>query len=254
MNVVIIEDESRSAKELSQLLGTVDPDIRVVAILESIEQSVAWLSEFAEPDLIFADIQLSDGLSFEIFEKISISCPIVFCTAFDGYLMNAFETNAISYLLKPVSKEKVAGALEKLKTLKAKFQKESGNVPLQGLLQLLKQSKKSTILVNLKEKIIPVQAKDIAYFYMEHTVVEVCTMDRRKFFMTSSLEELESQLDADMFFRANRQYLVSRHAIDNAERFFSRKLVLKLIVDTPDTILVSKAKASEFLQWLSGNG
>jgi DNA-binding LytR/AlgR family response regulator len=251
MKVLIIEDEALSARELIQLITAADSDIHIVATLESVEQSLAWLEVNPQPDLIFSDIQLTDGLSFEIYHKVNITCPIIFCTAFDEYLMNAFETTAISYLLKPITKEKVTGALGKLNTLKTGLQKESPDISMQKLLRLLRQPYKSTILVSLREKIIPVQTEDIAYFYMEQTVVEVGTTRNQKYFMTSSLDEIEKMTDPGLFFRANRQFLINRNAVENAERFFSRKLVIKLKVDTPETIVVSKAKASEFLHWLS---
>lgn len=245
MNVLIIEDEARSARELVQLIAAADAGVRVVAILESVEQGVAWLSTNGQPDLIFSDIQLTDGSSFSIFERVGITCPLIFTTAFDDYLMDAFETNAISYLLKPITKEKVEGALQKLKMLRG----ETASV--QALLKQLRQPYKSTILVNLREKIIPVQTRDIAYFYMEHQVVEVCTLQQQKYFMTGSMDELEKMMDPELFFRANRQFLIGRGAIASAERFFSRKLVVKLNVPTAEDVIVSKAKASEFLHWLA---
>jgi two-component system, LytTR family, response regulator LytT len=251
MKALIIEDEALSARELVQLITAADADIRIAATLDSVEQSLAWFDANPQPDLIFSDIQLTDGLSFDIFNKVNIACPIIFCTAFDEYLLNAFETTAISYLLKPITKEKVQAGLGKLKTLRAGFQQETTNLPLQNLLKLLRQPYKSTVLVNLREKIIPVQTRDIAYFYMEQTVVEVCTTHNHKYFMTSSLDEIEKMTDPEFFFRANRQFLINRSAIDNAERFFSRKLVVKLSVPTPETVVVSKAKASEFLHWLA---
>ncbi|HEY0177590.1 MAG TPA: LytTR family DNA-binding domain-containing protein, partial [Pedobacter sp.] len=164
--------------------------------------------------------------------------------------MNAFETNAISYLLKPITKEKVSAALQKLKTLQRNFENENGNLSVQNLIKQLKQPYKSTILVNQRDKFIPLLARDIAYFYMEHTIVEVGTVRHQNYFMTASLDELEKMVDPEQFFRANRQYLINRSAISNAERFFSRKLVVKLTVPTNETIVVSKAKASEFLHWL----
>lgn len=246
MNVLIIEDEARSARELVALIAAADAGMRVIAILESVEQGVAWLSANPHPDLIFADIQLTDGSSFDIFQRVRISCPIVFCTAFDDYLMDAFETNAISYLLKPVTKQKVEGALQKLRLLRS-----GGQEGVQSLLKHLKQPYKSTMLVNLREKIIPVAARDIAYFYMEQSVVELCTLQQDKYFITVSMDELEKTMDPELFFRANRQYLVSRAAIANAERSFSRKLMVKLTVPTTEAIVVSKAKASEFLHWLA---
>jgi two-component system LytT family response regulator len=162
--------------------------------------------------------------------------------------MDAFETNAISYLLKPVTKEKVEGALQKLRLLRGGGQEQAG---VQSLLKQLKQPYKSTMLVNLREKIIPVAARDIAYFSMEHSVVELCTLQQDKYFITVSMDELEKTMDPELFFRANRQYLVGRAAIANAERSFSRKLTVKLTVPTAEAIAVSKAKASEFLHWLA---
>ena len=251
MNVLIIEDEARSAKELVQLIAAADASVRVVAMLESVEQGVAWLSSNPQPDLIFSDIQLTDGSSFAIFQRVAITCPIVFCTAFDDYLMDAFETNAISYLLKPVTKEKVEGALQKLRLLRGDAGREPEQPGVQNLFKQLRQPYKGTILVNLREKIIPVLTRDIAYFYMEHSLVEVCTLQQQKYFITGSMDELEKTMDPELFFRANRQFLVGRAAIANAERFFSRKLVVKLSVPTAEPVVVSKAKASEFLHWLA---
>jgi two-component system response regulator LytT len=250
MNVLIIEDEARSAKELVQLIAAADAGMRVIAILESVEQGLTWLAANPHPDLIFSDIQLTDGSSFDIFRRVAITCPIVFCTAFDDYLMDAFETNAISYLLKPVTKEKVEGALQKLRLLRG-GNREHGQADVQSLLKQLKQPYKSTILVNVREKIIPVATRDIAYFNMGHSVVEVCTLQQQKYFTTGSMDELEKTMDPELFFRANRQYLIGRAAIANAERSFSRKLMVKLIVPTAEAIVVSKAKASEFLHWLA---
>lgn len=255
MKVLIIEDELRSARELEKMIIAIDPAMQVIGTLESVEETLAWFAVNAQPDLIFSDIQLADGLSFEIYEKIRITCPIIFCSAFDEYLMHAFETNAISYLLKPVTREKVAAALNKLKTLKAGFEQEpgAGDSAVQNLIKHLHQPYKNTILVNLREKIIPVLVRDIAYFYMEHTVVEAGTTQNQKYFMTGSLDELEKMVDPQQFYRANRQFLINRAAIANAERFFSRKLVVRLTVPTNESIVVSKAKASEFLHWLQYN-
>ena len=251
MKALIIEDEAGSAKELSQVINGIDPSIRILSILESVEDALLWFDEHEQPDVIFSDIQLADGLSFEIYAKVHVTCPIIFCSAFDTYLMNAFESNAISYLLKPITKEKVAAALQKLKTLQKNFEQDNGgNMAIQNLLKQLKQPYKSTILVNLREKFIPVLTKDIAYFFMEHTVVEVATVQHQNYFMNTSLDELEKMVYPEQFYRANRQYLINRAAIANAERFFSRKLVVKLTVPTTESIVVSKAKASEFLHWL----
>lgn len=251
LNVLIIEDEAKAARELAKMITAIDQDIQVLAILDSVEQSLDWFAANKHPDLILSDIQLADGLCFEIFSQVSIKSPVVFCTAFDEFLMKAFDTNAISYLLKPITSDKLAKALEKLKAMKlALEQNETHN--LSGLLQELKYQYKTALLVNFKEKIIPIQVKDIAYFYLDTSIVRIVTLTNQQYYLTSTLEELEKSMDPQLFYRTNRQFLINRSAVLNAERFFARKLVVKLVVDTPETVIVSKAKASEFLQWMEG--
>lgn len=251
LNVLIIEDEAKAARELAKMIMDIDDDVHVLAMLDSVEQSLQWFAANKQPDLILSDIQLADGLCFEIFSQVSIKSPIVFCTAFDEFLMKAFDTNAISYLLKPITSDKLGKALEKYKSMKLAFgQPETNN--LSGLLQQLKYQYKTALLVNFKEKIIPVQVKDIAYFYLDNTIVRIVTLTNQQYYLTSTLEELEKSIDPRVFYRTNRQFLINKSAVLNAERFFARKLVVKLVVDTPETLIVSKAKASEFLQWMEG--
>lgn len=252
INVLIIEDEAKAARELAATLLNIDDDIRVLATLDSIEQAVLWFNANPPADLIFSDIQLADGLCFEIFHEVKIQTPVVFCTAFDEYLMTAFDTNAVSYLLKPITREKLEKALDKFHAMKSAFEKEENGKRLSGLLQQLHYSYKTTLLVHQKEKIIPVQIRDIAFFYLERSMVAITTLGRQKYHLAATLDELEKTIDPSIFYRANRQFLVNRAAIVNAERFFARKLVARLSVDTPEPVIVSKAKASEFLQWLEG--
>ncbi len=250
--VLIIEDEAKAARELAGIIKNIDDDVNVLAMLDSVEQSVQWLSSNKQPDLIFSDIQLADGLCFDIYDQINVQSPIIFCTAFDEFLLNAFDTNAVSYLLKPITREKVERALDKFHALKSVFRNEE-NKRISGLLQHLKHNYRTALLVHQKEKIIPVPVKDIAFFYLDRTIVNITTIHNQKFHLSSTLEDIEKMLDPSMFCRVNRQFIVNRSAIANAERFFARKLVARLTVDTPETIIVSKAKASEFLQWLEGN-
>lgn len=250
MKVLIIEDEAKTARELSNLLTSIDPHIKISGILDSVEQAIEWFTHNPQPDLIFSDIQLADGLCFSIYEQVKIKCPIIFCSAFDEYLLTAFETNAISYLLKPVTKDKLQGALNKFNTLKAAFDSEPYSNAIEILLKQVKQPYKTTLLVNQGEKIIPIQTKDIACFYMENTVIQVITLKHQKYFIVNTMDELEKKVDHDYFYRANRQFLINRNAIINAERFFTRKLIIKLSVETPETITVSKVKATDFLTWL----
>lgn len=250
--ILIIEDEAKAARELANMLKHIAGDIEVLAILDSVEQSLQWFTVNKHPDLIFSDIQLADGLCFDLYNKVNIQSPIIFCTAFDEYLMNAFDTNAVSYLLKPITREKVEKALDKFHALKSVFEKNEHNKGLSGLLHQLKHSYKSVLLVHQKEKIIPVQVKEIAFFYLDKTIVYITTLRHQKFYLTNTLEDLEHTLDPSLFYRANRQFIINKAAIANAERFFARKLIVKLVTDTPENLIVSKAKASEFLQWLEG--
>ncbi|RZM18289.1 MAG: response regulator transcription factor [Pedobacter sp.] len=255
MKILIIEDEANTARELGIMLSAIDPAIEICSILDSVEQSLKWFEDHQQPDLIFSDIQLADGLCFSIYAQVKIKCPIIFCSAFDEYLLTAFETNAISYLLKPVTKEKLQGALDKFNVLKSAFKPEPYNNAIEMLLKQIKQPHQTALLVNQGEKIIPVQTKDIACFYMENTIIQVITVKQQKYFIISTLDELEKKVNGDYFYRANRQFLINRSAVVNAERFFARKLVIKLNVETPETITVSKVKAVEFLTWLeNGHG
>jgi two-component system response regulator LytT len=250
MKVLIIEDEAKTARELSSMLSAIDPAIEICAILDSVEQSLKWFKDHPQPDLIFSDIQLADGLCFSIYEQVKIKCPMIFCSAFDEYLLTAFETNAISYLLKPVTREKLQGALNKFDTLKSAFECEPYSNAIEMLLKQIKQPNQTTLLVNQGEKIIPIETKNIACFYMENTLIQVITLKQQKYFIINTMDELEKKLDHHYFYRANRQFLINRDSIINAERFFARKLVINLSVDIPETIKVSKVKAVEFLTWL----
>lgn len=249
MKVIIIEDEAKASRELKKMLQAIDDTIEVAAILESVKQAMEWLAANPSPDLILSDIQLADGLSFDIYQQVNITSPVIFCTAFDEYLMNAFDTNAVSYLLKPITIEKLEKALDKYKNLKSAFspQQSMGN-----LLQSLRLQYKTALLVYLKEKIIPVPVKDMAYVYLEHTVPQIVTLTNQKYSISATMDDLEKVLDPALFYRANRQFLINRNAIANVERFFARKLVARMTVPSPENILVSKAKVTEFLQWLEG--
>jgi two-component system LytT family response regulator len=252
MKVVIIEDEVKAARELEKMLHQIDDTMDIEAVIDSVEQAIKWFGSNTHPDLIFSDIQLSDGLSFDIFRQTEIKSPVIFCTAYDEYLLNAFDTNAISYLLKPLESEKLEKAIEKFNSLKSVFTIGLSGSNILGLLRGLKQNYKSSLLVNHREKIIPVQIKEIAFFYLVNNVVQAFTLNGQKYFLSSSLDELEQSIDPSLFYRANRQFFINRSCILNVERFFARKLVVKLLVEAPETIIVSKAKATEFLQWLEG--
>lgn len=252
MNILIIEDEIRTAKELQGILMQIDDTINVLKIIDSVEDATSYLFENSGVDLIFSDIQLVDGNCFEIYNNVHVNCPIIFCTAFDEYTLEAFDTNAISYILKPITIGKIGEALEKYKGLKAAFQPSQTIAQLNKVSRQLKLSYKGTLLVEQRSKIIPLPVNDIAFFYLEITIVKILTHNNQSYYITSSLDDLERQLDPQAFYRANRQFLIHKIAIANIERYFSRKLSVKLKIDTPENIIVSKAKANEFLRWIEG--
>ena len=246
--ILIIEDEIKAAKELRRMLEDTYPEAKIMGILSSVEESIEWLNQHPSPDLIFSDIQLADGLSFDIFKAVKIQAPVIFCTAFDEYAIRAFETNGIDYLLKPIDKERLQQGLSKLNTLKNAF--KAPNTPLENLLSVLKPSHKSTLLVYFKDKILPIKAHEIAFFYYENGTLAAYTHKNLRYQLHYSLDDLENQLDSQMFYRANRQFIVHKEAIISVEQYFARKLVLKLSLTTPETVVVSKAKASHFLRWM----
>lgn len=252
MNILIIEDEIRAARELERILKSLDRTIVITGIIDSVEEGIHYFNSNPQPDLIFSDVQLTDGMCFEIFRAVPVSSPIIFCTAFDEYTMEAFDTNAISYVLKPTTQEKIDAALQKFQKMKAAFEPVQAAKALETVAHQLKYSYKTGLLVEQRGKIIPVQVKDIGLFYLDKSSIQIITLNQQQYSISSSLDELERILDPELFYRANRQFLINRHAISNAERFFSRKLVAKLNIVTPETIVVSKAKASHFLQWLEG--
>jgi len=256
MKVIIIEDEKRTAKELATTLETIDDQIKVVTILSSVEQSISYLQNNSDFDLIFSDIQLSDGLSFEIFNKIQLSVPVIFCTAYNKYALEAFNTNSIDYILKPFDQNAVAKALEKYQTLKSNF--SSFNISIDKLVQAIGapssvvQQASSSIVINQGDKIIPIRTTEIAFFVHEDDYVFAVTFDLKRHLASQSLEELQS-VCGNAFFRANRQYLINRMAVKDASRHFNRKIQVNLTFNYPDQILISRLKVTPFIEWLAQN-
>ncbi len=249
MRILIIEDEKLTANDLVFSIQEVRPNFTVIKTLTSVKSAIAFLKTKPIFDLIFSDIQLTDGLSFEIFKTVKTDAPIIFCTAYDEYALNAFNVNGIAYLLKPFTTETIEKAIGKFESLTQ--QKDN---KLTKLLQYMEQSNQPkvspTILVYQGEKIIPVNFENIAIFSLENGIVKLSTFDHQIFIATETLEELDKMQHPD-FFRANRQFLVSRNAIKNAAKYFNRRLVLHLLIPFNEKIIISKEKATLFLGWLA---
>lgn len=253
MKIVIIEDEQLTADDLSETILKVSPEVLIIARLSSVKDAVAWFRKNEQPDLIFSDIQLGDGLCFEIFRKHPITTPVIFCTAFDEYALTAFKAHGIDYILKPFDEQTIAGALTRYKELERKFL--GNNKQIETILQLFenrKNQKQGSVLVYHKDKILPIKLQDIALFYLEHEITYIITFGPKTFTISKSLEELE-EIAGNSFYRANRQYLVNRKAIKEASQYFARKLSIALSIPFIETITISKVKVPDFLNWLSGD-
>jgi two-component system response regulator LytT len=252
MTILIIEDEAKTAKELKRLLEGLDDSVRVLDILQSVKSAIEWFRTHPAPDLVFSDIQLADGLCFDIHRSIPIPAPIVFCTAFDEYAIQAFQANSIDYLLKPIDENKLQLSLEKYKQLKRFFDASPANfgASLTSLGSQLGNTYRRSILVYIRDKIIPVKTLDIAFVHASNGLVNLTTRDDHKYSSQQTMEQLEAVLDPRQFFRANRQFIVNRDSILAVEQYFNRRLYLKTNCATPEMIIVSKIKAADFLEWM----
>jgi len=252
MKALIIEDEILAAKHLRHVIDEVG-GIEILAVTESIAESVEWFRKNPQPDIIFMDIHLADGSAFEIFRHISVSCPIIFTTAYDEYALKAFKVNSIDYLLKPIDAVSVKGAVRKLELLSPKNSSQDDfrkfiDTFTKGL------TYKSHFLIPAKgDKLIPVQSAEIAYILIDSGTVKAVKFDEKSFRFEYTLDELAELLDPADFFRANRQYIISRKAIKDIDLWFNSRLSVNLKLPTPEKILISKARIPEFKNWFGGN-
>ncbi|MBO7468848.1 MAG: response regulator transcription factor [Bacteroidales bacterium] len=251
MKALIIEDEILAAQSLQKLVKEVSPDTEIIGILQSIEESVAWFDENPMPDLVFMDIHLADGSSFAIFDKTQITCPIIFTTAYDEYALKAFEVSSIDYLLKPINRNDLTRAMNKYNALVG--EKSDNNEAIDALLRQIgmKKNYKSCFLVPERDKLVPLPTANIAYIYIEDKWVKAVTLDEYTHYISQTLDDIMNQLNPDDFFRANRQFIVSRKAIKDLTIWFGNKLSLNMSVKVPEKIIISKAKVSEFKNWFS---
>lgn len=251
MKVIIIEDEAPAFRRLQKVLEEIDPEIDIVEVIDSVEDSVKWFNNHNQPDLIFMDIQLSDGLSFEIFEQVKITKPVVFTTAFDEYMLRAFKVNSIDYLLKPIKKEDLDRSLTKYNDFKITFGKTQTDInSLISQIRLDDKRYKSRFLVKKGEQLVSISADDISIFYTLNGVVHLKTNADKVYILDFTLDELEKQLDPETFFRANRQFIVSLGGIKTIHKWHKGKLLVETHVATEEQITVSTEKASQFKSWL----
>lgn len=253
MKAVIIEDEKIAAELLKNLICQLDENIEVVTVLQTVEDSVEWLNSNQHPDILFVDIHLADGSSFSIFEKTDVKCPIVFTTAYDEYALKAFEVNSIDYLLKPINKDDLQRALNKYKNLKGEKHEVDYKVLISRFLTETENvnNYKEHFLVPERDKLVPLAAKDMAYVYIDLKLIKAVTFSGKVYYLNQNLDEIMTQLNPKMFFRANRQYIVSHEAIKDVSIWFGNKISLNLTIPTEEKIIVSKARVSDFKNWYS---
>lgn len=251
MKALIIEDEKAAVRNLKALLTDVEPDMDIIAVTDSIIETIEWFKNNPVPDLVFMDIHLADGSAFEIFEHISVPCPIIFTTAYDEYAMKAFKVNSIDYLLKPIGVSDIQKSLLKLELLRVKPQEEQD---FKSLIQVLKQETKykSHFLVPIKgDKLLPIAVDSILYFFIENGLVKAVVAEDKEYVLNQTLDELTDCLDPAIFFRVNRQYLISRKAIQDIDLWFNSRLSINLKTTAPERILVSKVRVAEFKEWFT---
>ncbi len=256
-DIIIVEDELHTAKMLRDMVQELRPEWHVVAILQSIKETVLWLENNEEPFLIFLDIELADGNCFSIFEQVKVESPVVFTTAYNEFALKAFELNSIDYILKPVKEVDLLKAIDKferaLELIEMESNKES-QINYQKLANSIMASKggyRKRFLIAKRDAFFKLPVEEIAYFYFESRVTFAVGFDGRQHVINQPLDKLDEELDPQDFFRANRQTIINEAAIDHFETYFSGKLVVKLQNNLGDKIMISRAKASQFKDWMN---
>lgn len=246
--VVIVEDEKPAAQHLQELLNR--QGIEVVAHLDSVKNAAKWLANNNAPELLLMDIQLGDGLSFEIFDIVKVNCPVIFITAFNQYAIDAFKVNSIAYLLKPIQVEELEEALKKYDLIKSAFSAEEEGSKIREARNQLKNGYKTRFILKVGAHLKSIAVADILYFYSQDKATFVKTKDARSYVLDYTLEQLESLIDPNYFFRIGRKYLVHIDAIEDIVTYTNSRLLLKLTHLKERDAIVSREKVNDFKQWL----
>jgi two-component system, LytTR family, response regulator LytT len=251
MTILIIEDEEPAFRRLQKMLKELEPDHTLFDQIVSVSSAVKWFKENQAPDLIISDIQLSDGISFEIFKQVEIKCPVIFTTAYDQYAIEAFKVNSIDYLLKPVKKEELEKAVTKFKALTPATAAPA--IDINKLLQSLQPAGtdyKKRFVVRYGEHIKTIDIEEVVYFYTEDKATFLCTKDARRFVVDFNLDTLDSILDPKVFFRINRQYIISIHSIAEMFAYSKSRVLIKLNPAAKHETIVSTERSADFKLWL----
>lgn len=250
MKILIIEDELKAASSLENMINKLRPQAQIVSKLQSIEAAVDHFVKYGMPDLVFMDVQLSDGLCFEIFKSVKISCPVIFCTAYGEYALDAIKANGVDYLLKPFSVQDLETAFKRVEEFKNFFQQHAGPNLEEMIKKLGRDEGKKSFLVFRHNKYVTVPTDQIAFIYIKFTSPAIVTFTGEEYTINQSLDQVQQQLPESQFYRVNRQYLINFSAIKEVEQYFTRKLFVHLTIPTPDHLLIGKEKTTAFLHWL----
>lgn len=251
MKILIVEDETAASENLIQMLRIMEPSAEILAVLESVSQTVDWLDSHPTPDLIMMDIHLSDDSAFSIFKQTKVTAPIVFTTAYDQYAIDSFRVNSIDYLLKPIKISDLRRALDKFN----QWTKPDISAYLERMLALQPAEPapnyRSTLLIPIRDRLLPVQTRDIAFIYNTDKNTQIFLRSGNNYTYNKPLDHIFSQLNPTSFFRANKQFIISREAVSEIVTWYEGRLKIILSVETPELLIVSKNKAAEFKKWLT---
>ncbi len=250
MKVLIIEDEKPAAEHIQNLIRRVDPAISIEGPLDSVKKSVAWFDSHPHPDLAMMDIQLADGLSFEIFEKTRVDCPVIFTTAFNEYAIRAFKVNSVDYLLKPIDFENLKSAMEKFR--KNFLHRDMGKFALMmdQIMDNLGREHKQRFVIKVGEHLKSIPVENIHYFYSMEKATFIHTQDQHNYVIDYSLDQVEDLVDPQRFFRINRKYLISYQSIDDIITYSNSRLKIELHHSKDHDAIVAREKVSLFKKWL----
>lgn len=249
MNVIIIEDEPLSAEHLANLLGRADKTVQVSATYDSVKRAVEALNAGSDANLIFVDIHLADGLSFEIFDKVEINTPVIFTTAYDEYAIKAFKYNSIDYLLKPIGLAELKAALEKYRRLNGPHEK-TGFREMAEAYNAVQKQYKQRFMVRMGETIVSVKTEDVAHFLAEDGIVLLCTSGGKRYPVDYSLDQVEEYCDPKLFFRINRKVMVNISAIQKISTYFNSRLKIAAGPLAEEDGIVSRERVGDFKLWL----
>lgn len=249
--IILVEDEQPAASRLQKMIKALGEPVTIEAILDSVEDAVLWFNTHPPPDLAFFDIQLADGLSFNIFEQTTIDCPVIFTTAYDEYAIKAFKVNSIDYLLKPISKEDLQGAWDKFVLLNREHPKDLLSI-LTAMQQLQGEKEfKERFLIKKGDQFKYLKIKEVAYFYSENGLSFLIDHQGSRYVIDDKLDTLEQELSPHLFFRVNRKYIVGESSVSKISNYFNSRLILELQPTVKDEVIVARERVSNFKDWLS---